>query len=84
MITNKGENAMTNYISALRKMSRAQRRSIAHWVIYAIEYGKGHTYRERNKGRISGFLRALQQLEIITTGERQAVIDRAYGFIRRW
>lgn len=75
---------MTNYISALRKLSKAQRRSIAHWVIYAIEYGKGHTYRERNKGRISGFLRALQQLEIITMGERKAVLDRAYGFINRW
>lgn len=75
---------MTNYISALKKLSKAQRCSIAHWMLYAIEYGKGHTYRERNKGRISGFLRALQQLDIITMDERRAMLDRTYGFINRW
>ena len=74
---------MTNYISALRKMSKAQRHSIAYWAIMAIKYGNGSYYCGMSKGRISGFMRALQQLDIITTEERKAVIYRAYDFILR-
>lgn len=74
---------MTNYISALRKMGKAQRHSIAYWALNAIKYGSGSYYYGRNKGRISGFVRALQQLEIITIEERKAVINRAYNFINR-
>lgn len=74
---------MTAYLQGISKLNKLQRHRIAQFATKAIKYKRAYPKTcERFKGRISGYLRALWDINVMEEAEFVAVRNRVFGFIR--
>ena len=74
---------MTAYLQGISKLNKLQRHRIAQFATKAIKYKKAYPKAcERFKGRISGYLMALWDINVVEEVEFVAVRNSVFGFIR--
>ena len=74
---------MNAYLTAIKKMTKQQRRKVAKNTLRAIRFNTIAYHREL-MGIVRGYLMALEEMGIINKEERYAVYDRARHLLLRY